>query len=74
VDVSPAQVTLAPGEQVTVTVSVLTGSPTPQNSIPRVAIEGYAGSQLLGGVTFDIVVPQYVSFAPYHVYLPLIRK
>ena len=73
-DVSPAQVTLAPNQLTTVTVSILTGSPVPQGSVPRVAVEGYANSQLLGGVVFDIVVPQYVPFAPYHVYLPLVKK
>jgi len=74
VSVSPAQVTLTPSETITVTVSVIPGSPIPQGSIPRVAVEGYAGSQLLGGVAIDIVVPKYVAFAPYHIYLPLIRK
>jgi hypothetical protein len=76
VSVSPAQVSLAPGEQMTVTVTVATGSLIPQGSIPRVAVEGYvdASNQLLGGVVFDIVVPKYVDFVPYHVYLPLIRK
>jgi len=74
VNVSPAQIMLAPGQQTTVTVSVIPGSLVPQGSIPRVAVEGYVGSQLLGGVVIDIVVPKYVDFAPYHVYLPLIRR
>ncbi len=74
VTVSPAQVTLGPGQQTTVTVSILTGSPAPQGSVPRVAVEGYANSQLLGGVVVDVIVPNYVPFAPYHVYLPLIKK
>ena len=74
VSVSPAQVSLAPGEQTTVTVTIAPGSLVPQGSIPRVAVEGYAGSQLLGGVAIDIVVPQYVPFAPYHMYLPLVRR
>ncbi len=74
VSVSPAQISLAPGEQTTVTVTVAPGSPMPQGSIPRVAVEGYAGNQLLGGVVIDIVVPKYVPFAPYHVSLPLVSK
>ncbi|CAG0991257.1 hypothetical protein ANRL3_02793 [Anaerolineae bacterium] len=41
---------------------------------PRVAVEGYAGNQLLGGVVVDIFVPKYVPFAPYHSFLPLMRK
>jgi hypothetical protein len=73
VNVSPAQVTLAPGQQTTVTVSILTGSPAPQGSVPRVAVEGYAGSQLLGGVAVDVVVPNYVP-GFLRVYLPLTRK
>jgi hypothetical protein len=74
VSVSPAQISLAPGEQTTVTATIAPGSLVPQGSIPRVAVEGYAGSQLLGGVVIDIVVPKYVPFAPYHMYLPLVRK
>jgi len=74
VDVSPAQVTLAPSQLITVTASVLAGSLVPQGSIPRVAIEGYAGSQLLGGVVIDVVVPKYVPFVPWRVYLPLILR
>ncbi len=74
VSVSPAQVSLAPGEQTTVTVTVAPGSLVPQNSMPRVAVEGYVGNQLLGGVAIDIVVPRYVPFAPYHVHSPLVRR
>ena len=74
VSVSPAQVNLALGAQTTVTITIAPGSLVPQNSIPRVAVEGYAGSQLLGGVAIDIVVPKYVPFAPYHAYLPLVRR
>jgi len=74
VSVSPAQVSLAPGEQTTVTVTVAPGSLVPQGNVSRVAVEGYAGNQLLGGVVVDIVVPRYVPFAPYHVYLPEVRR
>jgi len=75
VDVSPAQITLAPGEQTTVTVRVLTGSPIQQGRVPRLAVEGYAGNQLLGGIAIDIVVPNYVFFdGKLHVYLPLVEK
>ncbi len=74
VGVSPAQTSLAPGQQTTVTVSISPGSPLPQGSIPRVAVEGYAGSQLLGGVVIDIVVPRYVAFMPYIIYLPALSK
>ncbi len=73
VAVSPAQVTLAPGEVTTVTVNILTGSPAPQGSVPRVAVEGYANNQLLGGVVVEVIVPNYMPYF-LHVYLPLIRK
>ena len=69
------QVTLAPGQQTTVTVTVIAGSPVPQGSIPRVAVEGYAGSQLLGGVVIDIMVPNYAPFdGKLHLFLPLINN
>lgn len=74
VTVTPAQVSLAPGEQTTVTVSIVPGSPTPQGTIPRLAVEGYVGSLLLGGVAINVVVPAYVDFAPYHAYGPVIRR
>jgi hypothetical protein len=75
VSVSPAQVSLAPGEQVTVTVSLLSGSPLPQGSTPRVAVEGYAGSELLGGVVVGVVVPQYWQVDGLaHIYMPLLEK
>jgi hypothetical protein len=75
VSISPAQVSLAPGEQATVTVTVLTGSLVPQGSLPRVAIEGYVGTQLLGGVVIEVVVPRYVLFdGLMRVFLPLLER
>jgi hypothetical protein len=75
VSVSPAQVTLLPGEQISMTVSIVPGSPTPQGITPRVAIEGYVNGQLLGGVAVDVVVPGYILFdGKLHVYLPQLMK
>jgi hypothetical protein len=74
ISVSPAQVQLAPGQEISVTVSIVPGAPVPQGSVPRVAIEGYAGSTLLGGVVLDVLVPKYVPFGVRYVYLPLIRR
>jgi len=75
VGVFPAQVTLLPGEQITVTVSIVPGAPAPQGITPRVAIEGYVNGQLLGGVAVDIVVPRYILFdGKWHVYLPIIER
>ncbi len=75
VTVSPDQVTLDPGQQLTVTVTLLAGAPLPQGSRPRVAVEAYAGSTLLGGVVIDVVVPEYHPFDGFlHVYTPLIMR
>jgi hypothetical protein len=74
VSVSPAQVTLAPGEQITATVTIAAGAPLPQGSLPSVAVEGYSGSQLLGGVTIQVVVPKYRVFdGKFHQFFPLVR-
>jgi len=74
ITVSPAQVTLAPGEQTTVTVAIVPGSAAVQGTIARAAVEGYVGAQLIGGVAFDMVLPRYQPFDGHlRVYLPLIR-
>ena len=73
--ISPAQVSLGPGAQTTVTVTVITGSPVPQGSDPQAAIEGYAGTQLLGGVVIDLGIPNYAPFdGKLRLYLPTIKK
>jgi hypothetical protein len=75
VDVSPAQVTLGPHELTDVTVRVEAGSPLAQGSTPRVAVEGYIGNQLLGGVTIQTVVPGYRFFdGNLRVYLPVVKR
>ena len=75
VSVSPGQVTLAPGQVVTATVSILAGTPLPQGRKPSVAVEGYAGSQLLGGVVVEVVVPDYMPFdGTLKAYLPFTHK
>jgi hypothetical protein len=74
VNVTPSQVMLDPGAQTTVTLTVGAGSPTRWGTIPRVAVEAYDGTTLLGGVTFDIVVPYYAPFdGKLHVFLPAVR-
>jgi hypothetical protein len=74
VTVSPAQVTLAPGAQITATVTIAAGEPVPQASLPTIAVEGYTGSQLLGGVTIQVVVPKYRVFdGKFHQFFPLVR-
>jgi hypothetical protein len=75
VDISPAQISLGPGEQTTVTVSIIAGSPLAQGSRPSVAVEGYISGQLIGGVTLEVVVPTYQPFdGSFHVYMPMAAK
>jgi hypothetical protein len=75
VQVSPITVTLAPGEQITAMVTIIPGGATVQGSVARVAVEGYVGAELVGGVAVDMLVPQYVRFdGKLRAYLPLVRK
>jgi hypothetical protein len=59
VDITPRTVTLAPGQQITATVNAIPPRSALQGSKARFAVEGYTGSQLLGGVVVDIPVPEY---------------
>ncbi|MGB4975382.1 MAG: hypothetical protein WBR35_01460 [Anaerolineae bacterium] len=75
VTISPDSVTLAPGEQITATVSVIPGTAVVQGAVPRVAAEGYVGNELIGGVVVDIVAPSYRFFdGGWRAYLPLVRQ
>ena len=72
---TPGQVTLDPGVQTDVALTVRAGSPTRQGTTPRVAVEAYDGATLLGGVTFDIIVPNYAPFdGKLRVYLPAVHR
>ena len=66
--------TLAAGQQITATVTIIPASASVQGTQPKVAVEGYIGDQLIGGVVLGVVVPKYVAFKPYRVYLPLVIK
>ena len=68
INISPAQATLAPSETVTITVTVIPGS-----AVPQIAVEGYVGNTLLGGVAIDVVVPNYEA-GFLRVFLPLVKK
>ena len=72
--VSPSQLTLAPGEQQTVTVRISPSSASVQGTTPRVAVEGYANGELLGGVEYKIQVPTYAPFRGVRVFLPVVTK
>jgi len=75
VSVSPITATLAPGEEFTATVRINPGLPVAQGTKPRVAVEGYANSDLIGGVVLDVMVPEKAFFDGHlYTYLPLIRR
>jgi hypothetical protein len=75
VTLSPASAILAPGESLTVTVQFVPGSPVPQSTTVRFAVEGYIGSDLIGGVVVDSQTPYYTGFdGRLPVYLPLVKK
>jgi Right handed beta helix region len=62
VTLNPSSVDLNAGEQTTVTVTITPGAPVPQGIKPRIAVEGYIGTTLLGGVAVDVIVPTAVPF------------
>ena len=66
--------TLAAGQQLTATVTIIPASASVQGTQPKIAVEGYIGDQLIGGVVLGVVVPKYVTFMPYRVYLPLVIR
>jgi hypothetical protein len=75
ISISPASATLAPGESVTVTVRFVPGSPVPQATTVRFAVEGYVNSKLIGGVVIDSVTPYYTGFeGQLPIYLPIVKK
>ena len=73
--VTPVTVTLAPGEHITASVTLWPAGASIQGTYARVAVEGYVGETLIGGVTQDIFVPEYAVFAEsFTLYLPLIMR
>ena len=76
VSVSPASVTLGPGEAITATVTIVPGSPTAQGTTPRVAVEGFNSSdELIGGVVVDVVAPAQGNFdGKLYFFLPVVRR
>ena len=76
VSVSPASVTLGPGEAITATVTIVPGGPTAQGTVPRVAVEGFNSSdELIGGVVVDVMAPSQGNFdGQLHLFLPLVQR
>jgi hypothetical protein len=63
VSVEPASVVLAPGAVADGVVTVSPGTAVPQGSVHRVAVEGWVGSQFIGGVVTDVAAPRYAALA-----------
>ncbi|RIK42529.1 MAG: hypothetical protein DCC55_08470 [Chloroflexi bacterium] len=75
VTVTPATVTLEPGAQTTVTVSIRAGTAAVQGTQPLVAIEGSANGQLIDGVAVAVMLPQEVFFdGRFRLYLPAVAR
>jgi hypothetical protein len=56
----------------TVTVYISAGSPAPQGMSPSFAVEGYIGSDLIGGTVIDTIVPFFTGFdGKLRIYMPL---
>jgi len=68
---SPSAPVLGPGEAVTVTLTINAGAIRPQDSQARLAVEGYIGSELIGGILFQQSIP---SAGPNTIYLPLVIR
>ena len=75
VSVTPATVSLGPGEAITATIHISPGTPLPQGAAPRFAVEGFIGTELIGGVAFDSQGPIFVHYdGNQRVYLPILSK
>jgi hypothetical protein len=64
VDVSPTSATLAAGAVTTATITVSAGAPAVQGTRPRVAVEAFIGSELIGGIALDVMIPRASVFDP----------
>ncbi|HEU5011269.1 MAG TPA: Ig-like domain-containing protein [Roseiflexaceae bacterium] len=74
VSLSSSSLTLAPGEQQPVTVTIVPGTAI-QGSVAQVAVEGYAADKLIDGVAFNVPVPEQRAFEkPFAVHLPLMVR
>lgn len=73
--VTPMTATLQAGEVISGYVTLYPGSAAPQGFIPRVAVEGYIGSQRIGGLVVDTVIPlSQEALNDLRVYLPAVNR
>lgn len=73
-DVTPDRVRLASGEETTVVVLLTPQGPSVQGTSARVAVEGFIGNELLGGVVAELLVPYNVAKPDAHLttFLPMV--
>jgi hypothetical protein len=75
ITLSQDSVTLAPSEQVSVTITIQPGLPAVQGTQPGIAVEGFVDGVLVSGVAMNVVVPSYVDYThPFKVYLPMLSR
>jgi hypothetical protein len=71
-----AAVELDPGEVTTVTLTLASNTPMLEETEVQVAVEGYIGTDFIGGITFSRRTPKYlvepVDFK--YIYLPMVLK
>lgn len=58
INVFPETITLAAHEETTGTIEVKATTAWIRGTRPRVAVEGYIGTQLIGGVVMDVLIPK----------------
>ncbi|MCU0522463.1 MAG: Ig-like domain-containing protein [Anaerolineae bacterium] len=68
---SATSLLLQPGESTTVTLTVDVGRTVVQDSLARLAVEGFIGADLIGGILFEQEVPRPAMAI---VYLPLVIR
>jgi hypothetical protein len=73
--INPTSANLPPGGTFTATVTLIPGAAVVQGTLPRVAIEGYAGDQLIGGLVLGAGAPQQHIFDGHlDLFLPSVNK
>jgi hypothetical protein len=73
--ITPTSATLDPGATMTATVTLIPGTAVVQGAATRVAIEGYVGDELIGGLVLALGVPQERSFdGKLHLYVPQVER
>lgn len=64
ITVIPQTLTLSPGEESSVTVTLQPGTSAIQATQPRIALEGYIDGSLINGVVIGVMIPRTKAFDP----------